>query len=224
MSLSQDDINFFEGAKVEPIIALIREMKKKIVGITVGGDFRFGYNDPDNPRFPDLPEGIITKLYRDMLPSIGIYEENSKAERIGIGQFVDTKGKKKAIRYNSTITFDIWAINSYQREVTSRILSRLFSSFNFGAIGFLEFKESSTRSRGFDLTDRILQFHSHQITNIVRRLLYYNVQYEVIEQEPTIAEPVKMFSINTGTVNADETTSVGSPELPIAILINQYFG
>lgn len=207
--------NFFTNTKSSVIIRLVDHLTKNLEGIKFGGDLAMG-----RIIMEDGNEAILTALNADQLPAVAVYEETSEYMRVGIGQYIDEKGRLRAIRFKSSIVFDIWATNSYQREFTSSVLTNYFFSddFDMRKIGFIDFREDSTRFRGFDLTDRILQFHSHQITNIIRRLLYYNVEYEVIEIKKLKNERIEKFIINSNiNLRNLETITIGDFGIPYPI-------
>jgi hypothetical protein len=186
-------LKFYEEARTHPVIALALDMNEKIPEIHFGADFMMGRVVTKLENGEEV-EAIETTLQYNKetgtwnLPAVAIYEENSKRARVGIGEYIDARGRVKATKFFSLIAMDIWGLDTYQRELASGVITNYITNqFKMRDLGFIDFKEATTRSRGFDLTDRILQFHSHQISIIWRRILFFLAEFEVVI-------PVKKFS------------------------------
>lgn len=208
----------FTNPKIDPLIRIIDDLNNHIDQVTFGADFWEGIVIAED----GLP-AIRTHLEEEDLPAVSIYEEDSKMERTGIGDVFDSEGEFKVFRFKSILTIDIWGIDAYQRELANSLITKYLISqdFDFRSLGFILFQEGSSRSRGFDLTDRILQFHSHQITNIVRRLLYYDVEYEVVQERTSTLQRVTKMIINS-IINGEamETISLGDFGVPLPLFEN----
>jgi len=210
---------FFEEARTHPIIALVNDINSKIPEIHAGADFMLGRVVWKDSGTGKEIEAIETTLNFNLLPAIAIYEETSRRVRVGIGEYIDEKGKIKATQFISILTFDIWGLDSYQRELASGIITNYVTTqMNLRQLGFIDFRELTTRSRGFDLTDRILQFHSHQITVIWRRMLHFFAQYEVIvPTKKFVGLPVTKFIINAQIDDMTEHLLIGDEVIPYPI-------
>lgn len=208
----------FTNPKTDPLIRVIDDLNSHIDGVSFGADFWQG-----KVIWEDGYPAIRTFLVGEDLPAVAVYEETSKMERTGIGDYFDSKGKFKVFRFIATLVFDIWGIDSYQRELASSLITKylLSQQFDYRNLGFYIFQEDASRSRGFDMTDRILQFHSHQITNIVRRLLYYEVEYEVVQtKDPSLNKINKIIFNMNANDEIVESIGIGDFGVPLPLFKN----
>lgn len=208
----------FSYANYDPVDAIISHLSEVIPEIRFGADFSMGYM-----QYEDGEWYMATHMRNNDYPACAIYESTHRAMPIGLGGYVDSHGIKRAQMIDATLTFDVWARDSKERERASGIISGyIFDKLldKIRALGFLQFQDQSTRSRGFDLTDRILQFHSHQLTNVWRRLIDFDVVFERIYKEEPVEGIIEQIHVNMYDSSDQNlgTLIIGQEVIPYLIL------
>lgn len=207
------------GINFEPFNLLLQYLNERVVGVRFGADFAMATVIAD-----DGVEAIETYLTENDLPAVAVYEETHISQPVGIGGYIGGNGNKRAEQYRVGITFDIWARDTREREVIAGILSRFIFEHKWGglpSIGIIDIMDKGTRTRGFDLTDRILQFHSHQLTNIFRRLMSFDalMEFAVQVSEPGgIIEVINLDLSDTESGVSYGTLKIGEEQIPYSIL------
>lgn len=85
------------------------------------------------------------------------------------------------IYWDLTVTIDVWSMDTQTRDEIISIVSTLLMMKRRtlrNRMGLVDLMVISSQERGFDLTDRIIQYASHQITDIQRQL----IQVEMLVQ------------------------------------------
>lgn len=138
--------------------------------------------------FPaDFYDDDGTLRYRSDLPAIAVSMYEGGAANSGLGTIVgtDKSGRRVLGMYgNFQVELDIWAISPKQRDmIASEIMRLMWRKRRTVArnLGIQEILMTEMGERGFDLTDRILQYQSHQITKVWRRLLTFRIITEIYE-------------------------------------------
>lgn len=85
------------------------------------------------------------------------------------------------IYWDLTVTVDVWSIDTQTRDELISIIPTLLMMKRKtlrNRIGLIDLMVVGSQERGFDLTDRIIQYASHQITDVQRQL----IQVEMLVQ------------------------------------------
>lgn len=144
-----------------------------------------------------IVEEEYVRLLREYLPNVYIYVEfplrlprtpaialtvhDVEGRNLSVGNTVgeDSDGNTiYGIMWNFNLNIDIWALDTKTRDdIFSAIQVLILTTQELmqNRIGLIESTCSSAQERGFDLTDRIIQYASHQITDVQRQLLAVDV-------------------------------------------------
>lgn len=115
------------------------------------------------------------------LPAVILSMYDGSSTRAGSGDVIGHSPDGRVIRALKNryiVQFDVWARTPQQRDfIGGRLVNIVFKQRHTVArnLGIEEINLRSFGERGFDLTDRILQYQSHQITKVWRRLLEFDI-------------------------------------------------
>ncbi len=180
----KDDVNFerTDSAPIELIIAhlidYLQTYYPKFNQSTSSGGtevmFTYGYPQDSSIEI-NLPAIAIStrddEHFQDSMGYIQYYNE-------------DTGDIVKGIRMRTTIEFDIWANNPREKAFIQGILINMIHAgivnnlLRFRGVQVAEFVRSIPR--GYDQTDRVLQFHTHQIGSdeIFRQVMEFDFIFD----------------------------------------------
>lgn len=180
----RDNISFepHNGGAIELLISHLIDYlqtnfpKIKQSASSLGTDVTFTYAYPqDSSMEINLPTIAIStrqdEHYQDSMGYIQFYNKET-------GEIV------KGIQMVATIEFDIWARDQREKAFIQGVLTNMLhagmvnNALRFRGIQVIEFDTSIPR--GYDQTDRVLQFHTHQIGSdeIFRQVMYFEFTFD----------------------------------------------
>jgi len=180
----KDNIDFeaHDGGAMELIIAHIIDYLStnfpliKQSANSVGTDVMFTYGYPQDSSIEiNLPAIAIStrqdEHYQDSMGYVQYYNKDT-------GEIV------KGLQVMATIEFDIWARDQREKAFIQGVLINMLhagmvnNNLRFRGIQVIEFDTSIPR--GYDQTDRVLQFHTHQIGSdeIYRQVMYFDFTFD----------------------------------------------
>ena len=126
------------------------------------------------------------------------------------------------IYWHLTVTIDIWSLDTQTRDEIISIIQTLLMMKRFtlkNRIGLVDLYVAGAQERGFDKTDRIIQYASHQLEDIQRQLLQIElvvqstytpiVEYGFIKSVIfTMGQWTKTLSIPSEDVFTEQTINV----------------
>lgn len=172
-------------------------------------------------------EKEYVNLIRENIPNVYVYVQNPEklprtpavvlsvydveSNDVGIGNTFgeDNEGNIiYGIIWNFTLNIDIWARNTKTRDDIISLVQTIISlkrPLMKNRINQIDARVTASQERGFDTTDRIIQYASHQITRIYRQLLTIEVAvistYKPISTEGFIESIIFTIGQNTYTVD-----------------------
>lgn len=173
--------------------------------VSVSSDFPDSWIlDDDGNIVETLANG--TRINRELrLPTIAVSMYSGSNVNVGTGSIVglDQHGRRiRGYRNDFVIQADVWANTPRERdEISSKVKDILFKKRQtvIRQLGIEEIRLLELGERGFDLTDRILQYQSHQITKVWRRLLEFRIVSEsyFVDQEESENIVIERLDLNT---------------------------
>jgi len=173
-------------------------------------------------------------------PAVGIDIINQYREEAGVGMIVGLD--IKATRHVLEIEFDIWGRSNKERASVKGRIQSLFEKLRFNLMdrGFIDISEVRSKPMGYDETDRIMQFHSTQLNEMLRYKLVMRCWVEQIVplDSSEIGEPIQQIigtfydsdgNVLTTTYDGneyEETITIGEEDLNIMLVdeLNQING
>lgn len=174
-------------------------------------------------------EKEYVNLFRENLPNVYVYVENPEKQprtpaivltlhnvqgrNFCLGNIVgqDSEGNDIfGFQWDFILSIDIWALDTKTRDDIISIIQTLVmtqKSIMRHRISQIDAIVNAAQERGFDLSDRIIQYASHQITRIYRQLLSINLSV-VSTYKPIITagwlESI-IFTLGTNIYTVDNT-------------------
>lgn len=148
---------------------------------------------------------------------IDVRDDDNFVDSMGYLQYYneDTGTFVRGIRYSSVIELDIWARNPREKKFIEGLLINYLhagiASQDLIYRGIHELNFVRSIPRGFDETDRVLQFHTHILGNIpvFRQVMEFNVQFESQLVFPSGLDPEEnappVIQVVDENVDLDET-------------------
>jgi hypothetical protein len=110
-------------------------------------------------------------------PAVALTVHNIVAKDFSLGNILSQDNDGNIIyglQWNFTLNIDVWAQGTITRDnIISAISVMLMTTreLMYHRVGLINSVISSSQERGFDKTDRIIQYASHQLTEIQRQLI-----------------------------------------------------
>jgi len=152
---------------------------------------------------------------RVQTPSIALTIHDVKSSTFSLGNIVgvdDDGNDVYGLYWFLQMDIDGWALDTKTRDDILSIISLMVMMEKanlFKTISLVDLEISSAQERGFDMTDRIIQYASHQITDVQRQLLIIDFQvlstYTPILEHGYIKSIVVSLGQNTQVLGEDVT-------------------